>query len=71
VLGVAVGDAAGWSDEGVGDATGAEAEVAAEPAGTGLVATPVDWAAALTEKRNRKLRTSTVFFIEDYFFALG
>jgi hypothetical protein len=69
VLGVAPGDAAGWSDEGVGDATGAG--VAAETAGTAAVVVPVDWAAALTVKRNRKLRTSTVFFIEDYVFALG
>jgi len=55
----------------VGDATGAEAGVAAETAGIGAGVAPDDWAAALTEKRNRKLRTSTVFFIEDYFFALG
>jgi hypothetical protein len=54
----------------VGDATGAEAGVAVETAGIGAGVAPVDWA-ALTEKRNRKLRTSTVFFLEDYFFALG
>ena len=69
MLGVALGDAAGWSDEGVGDATGAG--VAAETGGTAADVEPVDWAAALTVKRNRKLRTSTVFFIEDYSLLSG
>jgi len=71
VFGVAPGDAEGWRDEGVGDATGAEVGVAAETAGAAPVAAPVDWATAFSEKRNRKLRTRAVVFIEAYFFALG
>ena len=51
----------------MGDATAAVPGVAAETAGgEGLVAAPVDWANALSEKRNRKLKTSTVVFIGYY-----
>lgn len=68
MFGVALGDAEGCRDEGVRDATGAEVDVAEETAGA---AAPVDWETAVSEKRNRTLRTRTRIFIDDYFSALN
>jgi hypothetical protein len=60
-LGVAAGEDAGCKEEGVGVAVAVELGVADDTPGAVLVGVPVDWATAVSEKTNSKVRQREIF----------